>query len=87
VPHLLPMTNKQIVKDHVYEAKYWETNFEKAWQQGKPVTVKFAKNLSETINIRLDPKTLKTVRIEADKKGIGPSQLIRMWIKEKTLIT
>jgi antitoxin component of RelBE/YafQ-DinJ toxin-antitoxin module len=35
------------------------------------------------INIRLDPKTIDYVRQEADRKGIGPTQLIRMWIKER----
>lgn len=65
------------------EAKFWEENFDDAWKAGKPIKAKFAKNLSETINIRLDSKTLNVVRDEAKEKGLGPTQLIRMWIMEK----
>ncbi len=45
--------------------------------------VRFAKNLSEGITIRLDPKTLGQVREEAGKLGLGPTQLIRMWVLER----
>lgn len=70
-------------KDRKKEAKFWEKNFDRAWAQGKPIKVKFAKNLSSTLNIRLDPQTLGNVRAQAHKKGLGPTQLIRMWIMEK----
>lgn len=77
-----------IFKDRDKEAKFWEEHFDEAWKRGKPITVKFAKKLkriylSDTINIRLDPETSSAVRIEAKKKGLGPTQLIRMWIMEK----
>lgn len=75
--------NKSVFKDPQKEAKFWEENFEKTFKEGKPVNVSFAKNLSETVNIRLDPITLTTVRKEAKAKGLGPTQLIRMWIMEK----
>lgn len=75
--------NESIFKDRDKEAKFWEENFEEAWKAGKPVKVKFAKNLSESINIRLDSQTLNVVRDEAKEKGLGPTQLIRMWIMEK----
>lgn len=48
----------------------------------KPVKVRFAKNLSEGITIRLDPKTLQALREQAKEKGIGPSTLARMWVLE-----
>ncbi|HVF69820.1 MAG TPA: CopG family antitoxin [Xanthomonadales bacterium] len=76
--------DKSIFKDREKEAKFWEKNYKEAWKNGKPVKIKFAKNLSETINIRLDPQILGAVRTEAKKKGLGPTQLIRMWIMEKT---
>lgn len=79
----MKMPNKSIFKDREKEAKFWEENYMKTWKKGKPVNVKFAKNLSVTINIRLDPKTLYTVKDEAQRKGLGPTQLIRMWIMEK----
>lgn len=77
------MPDKSIFKDREKEAKFWETNYRKTWKEGKPVKVKFARNLSVTLNIRLDPATLTTVRNQAKKKGLGPTQLIRMWIMEK----
>ncbi len=41
----------------------------------KTVRVKFAKNLSEGLNIRLDPETLAKLRQIAQEKGIGPTTL------------
>lgn len=72
-----------IFKDRKKEAKFWEEHFDDVFSTGKPVKAKFAKNLSKTVNIRLDPTTLTTVRKEAKAKGLGPTQLIRMWITEK----
>lgn len=48
----------------------------------KTVQVRFAKNLSAGLNIRLDPHSLEQLRAVAHKKGIGPTTLARMWIKE-----
>ncbi len=46
------------------------------------VKVSFAKNLSEGLNVRFDPKTLRELREEAQQKGIGPTTLVRMWVME-----
>lgn len=73
-----------IFRDREKEAKFWEENFEETWKRGKPVKVTFAKNLSENINVRLDTPTLNKVRVQAKGIGLGPTQLIRMWIMEKT---
>ena len=75
--------NKSIFQDREKEAEFWEKNFKETWATGKPIKVKFAKNLSETLNIRLDPATITVVREQAKAKGLGPTQLIRMWIMEK----
>lgn len=80
--------DESIFRDRVKEAKFWEEHFDKAWKKGKPAKVKFAKKLkriylSDSINIRLDPKITSAIRAEARKKGLGPTQLIRMWIMEK----
>jgi hypothetical protein len=48
----------------------------------KPTRVRFAKNLSVGLNIRLDPDSYAELRSVATKKGIGPTTLARMWIKE-----
>ena len=53
------------------------------WDELKPAKVRFAKKLSEGINIRLDPETLEELRAEASDKGIGPTTLARMWILER----
>ena len=75
--------DKSIFKDRDKEAKFWEEHFDEALVAGKPIKVKFVKNLSETLNIRLDPTTITEVRERAKAKGLGPTQLIRMWIMEK----
>ncbi len=46
--------DKSVFKDRDKEAKFWEENFDNAFEYGKSVKVTFAKNLSESINIRLD---------------------------------
>ncbi len=75
--------DESVFKDREKEAKFWEDNFNEAQNTGKPIKVTFAKNLSETVNIRLDPTTLTIVRKQAQAQGLGPTQLIRMWIMEK----
>jgi len=77
----LPDTS--IFKDREKEARFWEAHFDNEFASGKPHKATFAKNLSETLNIRLDPATVTVVRNEAKAKGLGPTQLIRMWIMEK----
>ncbi len=48
----------------------------------KTVQVRFAKNLSVGLNVRLDPDSLKRLRTVAHKKGIGPTTQARIWIME-----
>lgn len=65
------------------EAKWFDTHDMTNYQnEFKTVGVRFAKNLSEGITIRLDPKTLTKLRSKAHKKGVGPTTLARMWIME-----
>ena len=66
------------------EAEFWDkhdtTEFEDSF---KPVRVRFAKNLSQGITVRLDPETLAELRSLATEMGIGPTTLARMWILEQ----
>ncbi len=65
------------------EAKFWDTHdFTEYKESFKPIQVKFAKNLSDTLNVRFEPKDITKIRVEAQKKGIGPTTLVRMWVKE-----
>jgi hypothetical protein len=66
------------------EARFWDTHdLADYWDEFQPVKVRFAKNLSEGLHIRLDPETMNQLRSEAAHKGIGPTTLARMWIKER----
>jgi len=65
------------------EAEFWDTHDTGDFaDEFRPVKVKFAKNLSSALSIRLDSKTLEDLRKQAAKKGIGPTTLARMWILE-----
>jgi hypothetical protein len=65
------------------EAAFWDTHsLADYWDEFRPVRVRFAKNLSRGITIRLDPETLLTLRERAKERGVGPTTLARMWILE-----
>lgn len=69
---------------HQEEADWFDTHDMGDYQdQFKTVEVRFAKNLSQGITIRLDAPTLGKLRKEAHAKGIGPTTLARMWILER----
>lgn len=71
-------------KNRAEEAVWWETHSIADYQnEFKVIKVRFAKNLSEGLHIRLDPETLTKLRVEAKEKGIGPTTLVRMWVKEQ----
>ena len=64
-------------------AYFWDTHSIADYKDElKPVTVRFAKNLSGALNIRFDPEDVSKIRAEAHKKGIGPTTLVRMWVRE-----
>ena len=65
------------------EANFWQKDFTRAWKRGKQVEVQFAKNLSETINVRFESNTMGVLRSKAKKKGLGATQLIRMWVLDR----
>lgn len=66
------------------EATFWDTHDTTDFEdEMRPVRVRFARNLSRGITIRLDSETLEKLRLLAKKKGIGPTTLARMWILEQ----
>ncbi len=65
------------------EAEWFDTHDMADYQdEFKTVRARFARKLSEGLNIRLDNDTLDTLRSRAREKGIGPTTLARMWILE-----
>ena len=66
------------------EAAWWDTHdITDYLDELQPVKVRFAKNLSEGLTVRLDPKTMQELRERAKRQGIGPTTLIRMWVMER----
>ncbi len=71
-------------KNYEEEAAFWDTHdLADYWDQFKPVKIRFAKNLSQGMTIRLDLDTAMKLRSEAARKGIGPTTLVRMWVVER----
>lgn len=83
----LKMKPKELIpefKSRQEEAEFWGSyDMADYWDEWQPVKVRFARNLSEGLTIRLDPETLKEVRTRAKTMGIGPTTLIRMWVLER----
>lgn len=66
------------------EAAFWDTHdFGDFWEETEPVEVVFSKQLSANFTVRLSPATLKLLRKHAERKGIAPSTLARMWLVER----
>jgi hypothetical protein len=65
------------------EAAFWDTHsFADYWGEWTPSKFKFSKHLSDTLNVRFEPEDVAKIRAEAQKKGIGPTTLVRMWVRE-----
>ena len=66
------------------EAAWWDRHdFTDYLDELEPVTMRFAKNLSAPLTVRLDPADRAKLTQRAKAQGIGPSTLIRMWVKER----
>lgn len=82
----MKQTKKNIpeFKNREGEAQFFDTHDLADYQhEFKTLKANFAKNLSEGITIRLDPKTLSELRTLAKEKGLGPTTLARMWVIEQ----
>ncbi len=65
------------------EAAFWDTHsFTDFDEELTPVEVRISKNLSAPLSVRLDPRDRAEIVRQAQAKGVGPSTLIRMWVKE-----
>lgn len=64
------------------EAAFWDHNDATDFAADlQPVEVAVAEKLSTGITVRLQPQDLEILRKKAREQGIGPSSLVRMWIK------
>ena len=69
--------------NRVEEAEWFDTHDMADYQdECQTVKARFAKNLSENLNIRLSAEALASLRRAAHEKGVGPTTLVRMWILE-----
>ncbi len=66
------------------EAEFWDTHsFTDFKDELVPARVKVSRNLSGPLSVRLDPQDRAELVRQATARGIGPSTLIRMWVKER----
>jgi hypothetical protein len=66
------------------EAAWWDSHSIVDYlDELEPVKLKFAKNLSSPIAVRLDPNDRAQLTKLANDQGVGTSTLIRMWVKER----
>jgi len=66
------------------ETEFWDTHdFTDFLDELRPVQVRVAKNLSQGLNVRLDQSDREELNRRAEEQGIGPSTLIRMWVRER----
>ncbi|MBA2277330.1 MAG: hypothetical protein H0W06_06160 [Chloroflexia bacterium] len=66
------------------EAAFWDTHdFTDYLDESWPVRLRRTKNLTRGLTVRLEPQDREQLGELARKQGIGPSTLVRMWIKER----
>jgi hypothetical protein len=64
------------------EANYWDTHSPvDEMDENTPIIVHRGQK-SETLTVRFDPQDLADLRQQADEKGLGPTTLVRMWVRE-----
>lgn len=65
------------------EAAFWDTHDTAEFSsEFTEVDVDVSQNLEEKLTLRLDRADKEALARYARKKGIGPSTLVRMWIRE-----
>mgnify|MGYP001570476918 CR=1 FL=1 len=65
------------------EANFWDTH-DAVKVFGKDIKVGFHRaSKTDTLTIRFESDDIEKLREEAIHKGIGPTTLARMWIKER----
>jgi len=66
------------------EAAFWDTHdFTDFTEESTPVQVTIGQELAQRLTLRLDQEDRQALAKRARAKGIGPSTLARMWLKER----
>ena len=67
------------------EAAFWDTHdvTEFVGQELQPVELIIGGDLAERLTLRLDQADRQELQRRARAKGVGPSTLARMWLKER----
>lgn len=67
------------------EAAFWDTHSvtEFVGIELQPVEVTIGPELADRLTVRLDPHDRTELTRRAKEQGIGPSTLVRMWVKER----
>lgn len=66
------------------EATFWDTHdFTDFLEETTPVQVTVGPELAGRLTLRLDQSDRQQLAVLAREKGIGPSTLARIWLKER----
>lgn len=65
------------------EAEFWDSHsVVEAIAKGAQVGFRQAKK-TNTLTVRFEPADLQQIREEANQRGVGPTTLVRMWVRER----
>jgi len=66
------------------EAAFWDTHSVTDFaDELQPVPMRVNRSLSAPLTVRLDPADRAELARRAKAQGIGPSTLVRMWVKDR----
>jgi len=66
------------------EAAFWDTHdFTDYLDESRPATISVGPELADRLTVRLDQADREELTRRAKEKGVGPSTLARMWLKER----
>lgn len=72
-------------KNEDEERAFWDNVDTTELAEGELTPVKIeAKRKMQSVSVRVYKEDLDQIKVEARRLGIGPTTLIRMWLREKT---
>lgn len=80
---LKPITEIPNFKSREEEAAFWDTHdVADLFEKGERVQVKFEQK-QRSLSVRFDDAAVAQLRVQASKRGLKPTTLIRMWVMER----